>query len=84
MPIGRIESENQSVTRKSALKLDLAVAAIGIGGACLLWPAGGLWTPESSMSIGEVLRVLAALILGAVLGMGGLVRAVKDFRLRRR
>jgi hypothetical protein len=32
------------------------------------------------MSTGEILRVLAALVLAAVLGLGGLLRAVKDFR----
>jgi hypothetical protein len=65
---------------KGAAKLDLLVAAIGLGAAYWLWPAGALTQPESSMPLAEVLRVSGALLSGAVLGLGGVLKAIKDAR----
>lgn len=59
------------------------MAAIGFTAAYLLWPSGALGTPESRMSAFEVLRVLAALVIGSVVGLGGLISVVKRAKRRR-
>ena len=61
----------------------LVVAAVGFATAYLLWPRGALATPESRMSAFEVLRVLAALLVGSVVGLGGVISAVKRAKRRR-
>ena len=58
----------------------LIVAAAGFAAGYLLWPAGALTRPESSMAAGEVVRVVGALLSGAVLGLGGLLQAIKAAR----
>ena len=63
--------------RRNSTLPGLVVAAIGFTAAYLLWPSGALGTPESRMSAFEVLRVLAALLVGSVVGLGGLISAIK-------
>ena len=61
----------------------VGVAAIGFTAAYLLWPSGALGTPESRMSAYEALRVFAALLIGSVVGLGGLISAFKRAKRRR-
>ncbi|HYX65219.1 MAG TPA: hypothetical protein VE935_13460 [Burkholderiales bacterium] len=63
--------------RRNSPILALVVAAVGFATAYLLWPRGALSTPESRMSVFEALRVFAALLSGSVVGLGGLISAVK-------
>ena len=69
--------------RRNSTIPGLVVAAIGFTAAYLLWPSGALGTPESSMGAFEVLRVVAALLIGSVVGLGGLISAVKQAKRRR-
>lgn len=68
------------MTPKARVLFDLALAAAGFAAGYWLWPADALARPESSMGAAEIARVAAALLCGAVLGLGGLLRALKDAR----
>lgn len=66
------------MTPKARVLLDLVVAAAGFAAGYWLWPADALARPESSMGAAEIARVAAALLCGAVIGLGGVLSAVKD------
>lgn len=68
------------LTPKADVILDLALAAAGFAAGYWLWPADALARPEASMGLGEILKVLAALLCAAVLGLGGVLKAIKDAR----
>jgi hypothetical protein len=58
--------------------LYVCIAAIGFGAAYLVWPAAGMDKPLSALTVSEALRIIGSLLLGLILGVGGLVGAIKD------
>lgn len=54
------------------------LACVGFGAAYWLWPSGVIDKPISVLTLGEILRALAAGVVALVVGVAGLLGAIKD------
>lgn len=70
--------EAQSQFDWAGVIFGVVVALLGFGGAYWAWPAGVMDRPISGLTVWEALRIAASALIGFVVGVGGVVSAIRD------